>query len=439
MKKQRLLILLIPLLLSGCAKEEQTNQYRTIDDKIVEQYYSQHVDNQPNLSLYESKVVEQYDPTYDSFGALTPSEGTKGLYYENEVATNIGIYSGYFIKSTSTSTYKGNKNNVGSTSKDTEGVSYWFKEYDEEEKELHPNQMELILRTEHMNNTTESTVVDEKTGKAVDNADISKYFSENINAYYSDEFPIKLVQPEVSNITAYLKSDSEIVENSEKTISEMTIENPVHPGVKHRLAVVEQTLTETVFKFIDKIGWVGTSYTETITKSVTTDYELKLLEEPRVIWKKETTVSFTYSESIQPYTGEAFVFQQPDEKVLELTPSMYQFIEDEHILLPYASEEVTFQYQQLHPSFSGHAFLFSSVELVEDGLYSFASKRDVEGEEPDYETIGYSQLNSNINETIVSAKIEGHNLFKTISNAKYEFIVLISPIEVVSLIAHIIK
>lgn len=219
----------------------------------------------------------------------------------------------------------------------------------------------------------------------------------------------------------------------------MTIENPVHPGVKHRLAVVEQTLTETVFKFIDKIGWVGTSYTETITKSVTTDYELKLLEEPRVIWKKETTVSFTYSESIQPYTGEAFVFQQPDEKVLELTPSMYQFIEDEHILLPYASEEVTFQYQQLHPSFSGHAFLFSSVELVEDGLYSFASKRDVEGEEPDYETIGYSQLNSNINETIVSAKIEGHNLFKTISNAKYEFIVLISPIEVVSLIAHIIK
>ena len=136
------------------------------------------------------------------------------------------------------------------------------------------------------------------------------------------------------------------------------------------------------------------------------DYELKLLSEPRIILKEETVVNFTYSSTMQPYPGEAFVFQDRDEKIELYRPSMYLFNGVNYVNTGLTCEDVSKEYKKLHPEFSGYAYVFGPVTLNEGFVYSFACYEDSHSETPKYDVIGYNELTSSAGGTIVSGGID---------------------------------
>ena len=143
---------------------------------------------------------------------------------------------------------------------------------------------------------------------------------------------------------------------------------------------------------------------------------------------------------MQPYPGEAFVFQDRDEKIELYRPSMYLFNGVNYVNTGLTCEDVSKEYKKLHPEFSGYAYVFGPVTLNEGFVYSFACYEDSHSETPKYDVIGYNELTSSAGGTIVSGGIEGHNLIKTITTTEtYEFIVLVSSTGTKSLIAHLYK
>ena len=437
MKKNYLFITLIPLLLAGCSNAEESKKYPAINDQqtIMKDYYRQHTSNQSYLNLYELKTTFEYDPTYDVFGALAPIDSAKNLYYEAALTNNVGVYSGYFICNNKVSTYVGDKANVGSISEYEQNESFWFRPFDSG----HEGKMELIHRQEVKDNDLDKVTKDSHTEIEVEQDNISHYFSNNINTDYSSYFERPLVQPTSSTtrqVSAYQKTEIEIVETYNETIEAEQIQNPIHPSEEYKLTVMKQTTGQTNFKNIEKIGWVGTSFIETITYCLISDYELKLLNEPRLIYKEETTIDFTYASTMQPYTGEAYVFQQEDEKIELYRPSMFVYESGSFNKLSEACIDVSKEYKKVHPEFSGYAYSFSAVSLEQNKLYSFACHEDIENGL--YETIGYNQLASKAGGTIISGGVEGHNLIKTITTSEtYEFIILVSSNGTKSLIAQL--
>lgn len=447
MRKHYLFIALIPLLLTGCSNTEESKKYPAINDQqtIMKDYYRQHTSNQSYLNLYELENTLEYDPTYDVFGTLAPTYdvfgtlapvGTaKNLYFEAKASNNVGVYSGYFICDNKVSKYLGNKENVGSISEFEEGESFWFRPFDSG----HEGKMELIHRQEVKDNDLDKVTKDSHTEIEVEQDNISHYFSNNINTDYSSYFERPLVQPTSSTtrqVSAYLKAENEIVETYNETIEAEHIQNPIHPSDEYKLTVMKQTTGQTNFKNIEKIGWVGTSFKETTTYCLISDYELKLLDEPRLILKEETTIEFTYAATMQPYTGEAYVFQQEDEKIEQYRPSMFVYEGGSFSELSIHSIDVSKEYKKVHPEFSGYAYSFSAVNLEQNKLYSFACHEDIENGL--FETIGYNQLVSKAGGTIISGGIEGHNLIKTITTTEtYEFIILVSSNGTKSLIAQL--
>lgn len=438
MKPNKLIIAVLPLLLAGCSNGDEGKQYPAINDQqtIMKDYYRQHTSNQSYLNLYELKTTQTYDPTYDVFGSLAPIDTPKNLYSETTFTNNVGVYSGYFTCKNKMTGYVGNKQNVGSIYEYEEDESFWFRQFDDSE---HEGKLELIRRHEIKDNDLDKVTRDYHTGVEVEQDNVSHYFSNNINTDYADYFYRPLVQPTASTtkkVSAYLKAENEIVETYEETIEVEPIQNPIHPSEEYELTVMKQTTGQTNFKRIDKIGWVGTSFRETITYSLISDYELKLLSEPRLISKEETTINFTYASSMQPYTGEAYVFQQEDEKIELYRPSMFVYEDGVFVNLGIACVDVSREYKKVHQEFSGYAYSFSSVNLEQNKLYSFACHEDVANGQ--YETIGFSQLTSSAGGTIVSGGVEGHNLIKTITTTEtYEFIVLVSSSGTKSLVAQL--
>lgn len=435
--KNKLLIVILPLLLVGCSNGEEGNKYPAINDQqtIMKDYYRQHTSNQSYLNKYELKTSVTYDPTYDVFGSLAPIDNAKNLYYETTFTNDVGVYSGYFTCENKMTGYLGDKQNVGSIYVYEEDESFWFRPFDSG----HEGKVELIRRHETKDNDLEKVTRDYHTGIEVEQDNVSHYFSNNINTDYTSYFYHPLVQPTSSTtrqVSAYLKAEDEIVETYKETIEVDPIENPIHPSEEYQLTVMKQTTGQTNFKRIDKIGWVGTSFKETITFSLISDYELKLLDEPRLISKEETTISFTYSSTMQPYTGEAYVFQQEDEKIELNRPSMFVSDGMNFVNLGIPCVDVSKEYKKVHPEFSGYAYSFSTINLEQDKLYSFACYEDIVAGQ--FETIGFNQLASNAGGTIISGGVENHNLIKTITTSEiYEFIVLVSASGTKSLIAQL--
>lgn len=449
MKKiSKLSLFVLPLLLAGCSNGQESKQYQAINDQqtIMKDYYRQHTINQSNLNIYNFNYSLNYDPTYDVFGSLATRIGTektlpklenaKGFYFDAKVVSEVGVYSGYFIANSTSTIYTGNKQNVGSVDTIEVGESYWFRNFDDAG---HDGTQELIHRIEVKDNDLEPVVRDFKTGTAVENDNVQHYFSNNINADYSDYFDRSLSQPIPAApmyVSAYRKSDTEIVETYKETKNVDPIENPIHPGEEHMLAVLKQTSGETTFRYLEKIGWAGTSFKETITYSLVSDYELKLLNEPRVILSETTEMTFTYSTSIQPYSGEAFVYQKEDDNIQKFTPMMFSFDGETHHLVDVEVANVTYEYKKLHPEFSGYAYSFNPIVLEAGVAYSFTCQEDYDNS--NYEAIGALQVIGNAGGTIISASVEGHNLIKTITTSEtYEFIVLVSSTGSKSLIAHL--
>lgn len=442
MKINKLIILIAPLILTGCSQGEEAKQYQSINDQqtIMKEYYRQHTSNQSYLSTYSYKHTLEYDPTYDVFGELAPVPTSRGQYFEATISNEVGVYSGYLVVNDVESIYLGNKANVGSIDKDEKQYAFYFRNFDEEG---HDGELELISRTVTIDNDLDPVVIDEKSGTAVESDNVSHYFSNNINTDYKNYFKQPLEQPTASTekqVSAYSVSSTEIIETYKESISLDPIENPIHPGEEHKMTVMKQTVGKTTFKLLDKIGWAGTEFTETITYSLISDYELKLLDTPRTIKKEEKTVSFNYSVSLQPYTGEPFIYQEKDEKLEKYKPNLFYFNGSDYIPLNPEIEEVSSKYKKLHPEFSGYVYHIGEAEIEEGKSYSIASNEDISGETPNYETIGYNQLSDNALGTIVSSGIEGHNLFRTLTETlKYEFIVLYSATGSISLIAHLAK
>lgn len=439
MNKKILLLIIVPLLAS-CSNDNQSVQYQAINDQqtIMKDYYRQHTSNQAYLSKYTYKYNETFDPTYDIFGELSPIS-YKNSYYEKNISEEIGVYSGYFIAKTTTTEYIGNKQNVGSLSTRQEGVSFWFREF--ENKDAHPNEKELIRRDEIKDNDIDVQIVDTPTETAVPDSNISHYFSNNINTDYKAYFIHPLVQPTATTtkkVSAYAKSNNEIIESTSEITQEGTITNPIHPGDEYKMYVYKETKSETTFKRIDKIGWVGTEFKEKVTYAYISDYNLEVLSEPRIVKQNETNVQFTYSTSIQAYSGESFVFQAKDTNADKYIPYFYSYNSDNYTKINVDSVNVTAEYKKLHPIFSGYAYHFSNIYLEEGVSYCFSTKEDIESSTPNYEAIGFAQIIKDGNGTVVNANINGHNLFKTITiDETYEAIVLISS-GVKSLIIHLI-
>ena len=438
MKLRNLVILTLLPMLAGCSNNNESKQYQGINDQqaIMKEYYRQHTSNQSYLNLYNYKESISYDPTYDVFGELAPVNNAKSLYFESTYTNNVGVYSGYFLCNNKLNTYLGNKNNVGSVHEYEENESFWFAKF---EDEGHENELELIRRHEIKDNDLDSDILDTRTGVGVESSNISHYFSNNINTDYQAYFLHPLTQPTSSTtlqVSAYLKSETEIVETYKEVKEVISIQNPLHPGEEYKLTVVEQTEGSTTFKLLDKIGWCGTSFEETTTYSLVSDYELQLLEKPRDILVNKKTISFTYASTMQPYSGEAYVFHEKDEKIELYRPSMFKYDNGNMVNLNVACLNVSREYKKVHPEFSGYAYSFSSINLDEGALYSFACKEDIDNGQ--YETIGYNELTSTAGGTIVSGNIEGHNLIKTITTTEtYEFIVLISSTGKKSLVAQL--
>ena len=448
MKLTKLSMLLIPLLIAGCSSQEEAKQYRAIEDsRIMRDYYRQHTANQAYLSLYTYSSVEKYDPTYDAFGDLRPIDEKIGLYYESNLQVEIGLYSGYFIESATASVYKGNKSNIGSLDIVESKLSFWFRDYDEGEGDI--TKMQLIKREEVKDNDLDNVVVDTKQAIGVEKENVSGYFANNINAGYEIYFPHRLSSPaddeedvDKKQIAAYMKTDTELVETCKTTKELAPLHNQIHPSDngKFDLTVIRETNQETTFKLIDGIGWVGTDFVKNTSYYVVTDFEQKLLEEPRVIRSVETKVSFTYSQSLQPYTGETYIYKKPNEEDEKLKPTLYEYVGDAYVVRSNNCNNVTDQYKLLHPEFSGYAYQFQEpIELDKAGLYSFACAYDVAGETPNYETIGANQISGNNNQLITSVGAEGHNFFRPISNYEFEFVVLISSTGTKSFVAHLAK
>lgn len=437
MKLNKVLIVVLPLLLGGCSQGVEAKQYPAINDQqtIMKEYYRQHTSNQSYLNLYELKEVMNYDPTYDVFGSLAPVSSAKNLYYETTFTNIVGVYSGYFTCNNTYSGYLGNKNNMGSFYSLEENESYWFRPFDEG----HEGKVELIHRYESKDNDLDILVTDYHTEVEVDSDNVSHYFSNNINTDYSSYFYHPLTQPTASTdrqVSAYLKAEDEIVETYKEVVEFGTIDNPIHPSEEYALTVIKQIVGQTTFKRIEGIGWVGAYFEEKTSYSLISDYELKLLQEPRVIISDEMTINFTYASNMQPYPGEAYVFQEEDPKIEQYRPRMFKYDGANYHDLEVSCRNVSREYKKVHPEFSGYAFSFSSVNLEEDTLYSFACKEDIDAGL--FETIGYAQLISKAGGTIVSGDIVDHNFIKTITTTEtYEFVVLISSTGVKSLVAQL--
>ena len=442
MKKLQLLFLISPLLLCGCscANNDDSHQYRAINDQqsIMKEYYAQHKSNQSSLAKYSYTYSSSYDPTYDPFNELAPAGHTLGLFYELNKESNINIYSGYFIKKNVERLYIGDKQNVGSIDTTENGNSFWFRKFDEPG---HDNTMQLIHRTEHKDNDLANTIIDEKTDVEVESTNVSDYFANNINTEYEDQFDYPLHQPiptTTRQVSAYSKNDNEIVETYREVIDLSPINNPLKPGDEYKLAVIQKVEGETTFKKIESIGWAATSFKETVTRSLVTDYEFKLLDEPRVIQKEETTIAFSYSTKVVPYSDEAFVYQSEDTNVDKLKPGLFSYVGGAHYPTSYEPKNVSKEYKILHPEFSGYAFQFDNVKLTKNGLYSFSSKE--RSDKGDYEWIGYNELSKNAGGTIIFAGVSDHNLFTPLTDSQnYEFLILISATGTRSLIAHFHK
>jgi len=448
MKVNKLLFLIIPLTigLTACSKKNETGKYQVIDDpdgKIMINYYRQHYENQSNLIQFKYSKNITYDPTYDVFGKIIadpPRETLTGLYYENTHEIDISIYSGYLIKEASTTTYSGNKENAGSVEKNESGKSYWFKDFDDTE---HAGYQELIERKETKDNDLDVTIEDTKSGIAVETNSISNYFSNNINTepYYS-LFEGHQIKPQEESDTkqlfAYLKSEAEIVEEYTETLfpEDKRIINPLLPGDENVIAVEKQTKGKTVFQNLESIGWACTEYTETISYSISTDFELNVLEQPKVILQSTISTSFTYSQSVQPYSGDAFIYHEVDPNRDNYLPKIYEYDAGSYVDTGYTATEISDSYKQIHPEFAGYAYSFESVVFEKDRNYAFTCTSDL----PNMEGLGYRNLTNNANGTLIPANISDHDLIKTLDkDTKYEFIVLISTNGNRSIIGHLSK
>ena len=448
MKVNKLLFLIAPLLigLTSCSKKSEDGKYQVIDDpegKIMLEYYRQHNENQSNLIQFKYSKNISYDPTYDVFGKIIsdpPDDTLTGLYLENTEEIEINVYSGYLIKEKSTTTYSGNKENVGSIDKNESGESYWFRDFDDTD---HNGYQELIRREKEKDNDLDEKIEDYKSGIAVETGSVANYFSNNINTEtYSALFESHQVKPQEESDTkrlfAYLKSEAEIVEEYSETLfpEDKRIINPLKPGNENVIAVEKQTKGKTVFQNLENIGWACTEFEETISYSISSDFELNVLEEPKVILQSTTKTSFSYSQSVQPYSGDAFIYHEVDPNYVNYLPRIYEFDGVDYIETIYAPREISASYKQIHPEFAGYAYSFESVVFEKDHNYAFTCASDL----PNKEGLGYRNLTNNANGTLIPSNIGGHDLIKTIDkDAKYEFIILISSNGNRSIIGHLSK
>lgn len=436
MKLRYLSVLIIPtLFLSSCNNEIEVQEYRAIDEKnqkvVMEGVYNSHKTYQANLTLYSYKHNEMYDPTYDVFGDSHLYEA-KGLYREKTINEEIGVYSGYFIKKHTESAYDGNEKNIGSKKTIQTNTSYWFKNMEGEEN---IDNRQLIKRSEILENNVSVSLKDVPSEIVVKKDNVSRYFADNINANYTGEFVHTLVQPEAispKTVIAYYKSENEIVEVTKEITEYGKIRNPIHLENEYKLTIYKTVTASTTFRKINQSAWAGIEYKENTVYDLKSDYELKLISEPRVIRKEETTISFTYSSALQPYSGESFVYQPVDPKIEQNRPYLCS---DGSIVA--VAEEITGRYKRLYPAFNGYAYQIGEIELNGDKDYSFAKKADID--EGNYETFKVSEITGNILSNIVSSGVENHELFKSLTgDAKYSFIILVSKTGVNKIIANLV-
>lgn len=451
MMKRKLLLLIAPLILvgiGGCSQDD-SNKYQAFSEDqqkaIMEQYYNLHKSNLSNLSLYSYKRTINYDSTYDTFGEMTPfiydfdeptsKQSPTGLRYEDTLTNEVGVYSGYLISTKNQNLYIGNKDNVGSVDDKENTLSYWFRDFDDDE---HAGQKQLIKREAKKDNDLETLFEDVKQATAVEDGNVAHYFSNALNTTYKDVFVQNIEQPTATTtmqVSAYMKSEAEIVETYKEVTQNDAIQNPKKPGAENVLAVSKRTEGETVFKQIENIGWVCTEFKEKITYELPFDYDLNILDEAHIIREENIEISFTYSATIQPYTGEAYVYKEKDKDAINNTPSLYRYGDTNPVV---EGTDISAEYKHFREDFSGYAYLFKSIPLEPDQAYSFARAKDV-GADSNYETIGFNELTHNANDTIVGAGVEGHNLFKTTntSETNYEFLILIPSTGSISLIAYL--
>lgn len=451
MMKRKLLLLIAPLLLTGIAgcSNDDAKKYQAFSEDqqraIMEQYYNLHKSNQSNLNLYSYKKTDNYNSTYDVFGEMTPTisnyenptlrQSPTGLHFEDTLTNEVGVYSGYLVSRKNQKTYIGNKENVGSIDDKEKTTSYWFRDFDDSE---HVGQKQLIKREADKDNDLDVIYEDVKQEIAVEDGNVSHYFSNTINTTYEDVFVRNLVQPvatEKMQVSAYMRSEAEIVETYKEVTQDDKIQNPKKPGLENALAVSKRTEGETIFKQIENIGWVCTEFKEKITYELPFDYELNILDDPLVIREIITEITFTYSAAVQPYTGEAYVYKEKDAVGISNTPSLYKYGDTTAII---EGSDISAEYRHFREDYSGYAYLVKSVQLEPGEAYSFSRRVDVK-DASNYETIGFNELTRNGNDTIVSAGIEGHNLFKTTnsSDTNYEFLILVPSTGSISLIAYI--
>ena len=153
---------------------------------------------------------------------------------------------------------------------------------------------------------------------------------------------------------------------------------------------------------------------------------------------EQKQVTFSYSTSVLPYSGDTFVYQSEDSTAQTQWPNLYNYNNGEFTPSNIEPKNVTIEYKILHPEFSGYVFQFDKVLIEKNKLYSFTTVQDKANEI--YDSIGYKEFSKNAGGTLIFGGVEGKNLFTSIlDNQTYEFLVLISSTGTKSLIAHLAK
>lgn len=428
MNKKYLILLALPLLLSGCSKnnDDADKKYPVVPAQMVAGLYRQHSANLSYLTEY------QYTMKYDSNPQYTVLGENASEYVEDNVSTTVSVYSGVFVASTRTSNYVGNKADAGTKTTSTSTDYYWFESFDES-----ATNKRLVKRTEITDKDQQKVSNDEKLNVYMDESKVPSYFSGAINeSTYIPYFTYR-ISPLIGSTS--IQKDAETIISTTYSLypNPTPIQNPDYPDDSEMsLVAFDEVKTTTIFRLISGIGWVGTNFSLNESRFVVTDNRLRLSSDRVYISSRSIDVSYTYSKSLMIYTG-VLQYKERDSKLDEYKPIMYSLGEDGSSTTPInkSFEDITTVYRALNPSYEGYAYKISDMHLTTNHKYSFATSKDNKAGQ--YETIGYNQLISNASGFIVSGGLAGHNSIKAIDvSYAYEFLILVDSEGVGSLIAR---
>lgn len=414
MKKSLLFIFALPLLLSGCNKNEEKNsEYKMVTNEDIVELQRQHQNSLHYLNTY----------TYSYHHEIN----AKDLYLDKNIAEstiedinkNIGIYRDVFVTKESTSKYIGNNTTVGSKDTNENEISYWFINAGD-------NIRNLAKRVADTNRDQQQVSEDEIIKEDIKKEDTEYYFSARINdPEYSQYFNDSITA--LANPINLQISENEIVSKGYEIKKIDELKNLDFPNdQKMNLIVFSETTTITKYSYISEINsYVCSEKSETYNKFIITDNALNTLKEKNILESYEKHIKFSYSASPLPYSGTPFFFKENDQKQIDYAPVLVSFDEtnNEYIEEMVNVVNITNVYRNQNTSFKGYAY--SMMVQLEKDAYCISTRTQFDNEI--YEVLGFSNIIENSVGYIGQAGIQAHpNLFKNYEpNVGMEIIITI--------------